>query len=99
MTFIVEVLNKHFEPKSQVRRIGEYDTKKEAIAAANSTIEESLRREFKPGMNAETLFSLYQKKGEYPVIFRDDDNTINVHGFSHILCAMACAQKICGGNT
>ena len=99
MTFFVEVLSKHLEPQTPVRRIGEYSTKTEAITAAQGIIEEFLRREFKPGMGAEALFSRYQGDGEYPFIFRDDDHTFNVPGFSHAHYALTFAAEICGGKT
>ena len=97
MTFFVEVLSKHFEPQTQVKRIGEYKTREEAIAAAQGIIEDFLRRQFKPGMTAEALFALYHGHGEYPFIFRDDANTFNVPGFGHANHAMTYAAKLCGG--
>ncbi|MDH3317326.1 MAG: hypothetical protein OER43_16375 [Gammaproteobacteria bacterium] len=97
MTFIVEGLSIHLEPQKQVRRIGEYETLAEAITAAHETIEVFLGREFKPGMEANSLFSLYQERGEYPFIFRDDDKTLNVPGFNHTRHAMTRAAEICGG--
>jgi len=97
MAFLVEGVNKNLEPKAQVRRIGEYEKVEEAIAAAQRTINEFLSREFRPGMDAKSLFSLYQSRGEYPFIFRDEDRTINVRGFSHAQYAMARATEICGG--
>ena len=97
MAFLVEGINKHLEPHAQVRRIGEYDTVEEAIAAAKLNIDEFLRREFKPGMDAESLFRLYQAQGEYPFIFRTDDRSINVRGFSYAYYAMARVTEMCGG--
>jgi hypothetical protein len=97
MSFLVEGVNKNLEPKAQVRRIGEYEKVEEAIAAAKRTIDEFLRREFKPGTDAKALFSLYQAKGEYPFIFRTEDRTISVRGFSHAQYAMARAAELCGG--
>jgi hypothetical protein len=97
MTFFVEGLSGHLEPKSQVRRIGEYKTVAEAILVAQKTVEAFLLREFKAGMDAKALFALYQTKGEYPFIFRDDDKTFNVPGFSHVQYAVTRAAEICGG--
>lgn len=97
MTFFVEGLSKHLEPQTQVRRIGEYKTVAEAIIVAHKMIDEFLRREFKPGMDAKSLFALYQTQGEYPFIFRDDDKTFNVPGFNHAHYAMTRATEICGG--
>ena len=97
MTFFVEGLSKHLEPQTQVRRIGEYQSITEAIAVAQGTIEEFLRREFKPGMDAKSLFSRYQAQGEYPFIFRNDDKTFNVPGFNHAHHAMIRSTEICNG--
>lgn len=93
MTFFVEVLSEHLEP--QVRSIGDYKTKEEAIAVAHGIIKEFLLREFKPGMNSQALLLLYQERGEHPFIFRDDENTFNVPGYNHTLYAMICAGEIC----
>jgi hypothetical protein len=97
LAFIVEGVSRHGEPQSQVRRIGEYRTLPEAIAAATAVVETFLRAEFRPGMDAQALFARYQAAGEYPFIFRDDDKTVNVPGFSHAQCAMTLAREICGG--
>jgi hypothetical protein len=80
-----------------VRRIGQYETVAEAIAAAHKMIEDFLRREFQPGMDAKSLISLYLTMGEYPIIYRDDDKTLNVAGFNHVQYASTCAAEICGG--
>jgi hypothetical protein len=78
-----------------VRRIGEYETVEEAIAAAKRTVDEFLGREAKPEMDAKTLFTRYQELGEYPFIFRNEDRTINVRGFSHAQYAMSRATELC----
>lgn len=95
MSFLVEGVNKNLEPKQQVRRIGEYGTVEEAIAAAKRTIDEFLQREVKPGMEARALFTRYQDQGEYPFIFRTEDRTISVRGFTHAAYAMSRATELC----
>ena len=97
MKFLVEGVNRFLEPDAQVRRIGEYETVEEAIAAAQQVVDEFLRRNFKPGIDAMSLFRLYQAQGEFPFIFRTDDRTINVRGFSYAFYAMERATKMCGG--
>lgn len=97
MKFLVEGVSKFLEPDSQVRRIGEYETVEEAIAAAQQVVDEFLRCNFKPGIDAMSLFRQYQAQGEYPFIFRTDDRTINVRGFSYAFYAMERATKMCGG--
>lgn len=95
--FFVEGLSKHLEPETQVRRIGEYKTVAEAITLAQQVIDKFLQLQYKPGMDAKALFSLYQAQGEYPFIFRDDDRTFNVPGFNHAHYAMTRAAEICSG--
>ena len=97
MTFFVEGVSKHLEPKTQVRRIGEYETIAEAIAAARTIVDEFLKDEYQPGMDGKALFARYQTHGEYPFIFRDDDKTFNVPGFNHAHYAMTRAAELCGG--
>jgi hypothetical protein len=96
MTFFVEGVSKHAEPKTQVRRIGEYESVAEAVVVAKRTIDDFLRRETRPGMDGKALFALYQVHGEYPFIFRDDDKTFNVPGFNHAHYAMTRAAELCG---
>ena len=98
MSYVVEGVNKNLEPDAQVRRIGEYETVEEAIAAAKHTVDEFLSQELIAGMDAKTLFTRYQDKGEYPFIFRNEDRTINVRGFSHAQYAMARATELSGNS-
>ena len=79
-----------------MRRIGEYQTLAEAITAAQHTIDIFLQREYRPGMDAEALFTKYKEQGEVPIIFRNDDKTLNVRGFNHARYAMTRAVEICG---
>jgi hypothetical protein len=95
MAFLVEGLSDHVRPDSTVRRIGSFQTKEEAIAAAKHTIDEFMVRECLPGMQPATLFSRYKTQGEYPFIFRDDDRTVNVGGFNHIQYANTRSIEIC----
>lgn len=97
MAFLVEGLNKQLGPEAEVRRIGVYETREEAIAAAQAVVDEFLRSEFSTGMNATELFSRYQSQGEYVFIFRDDDKTLNVPGFTHVQYARTRCEQLCGG--
>jgi len=97
MTFFVEGVNKSLEPQKQVRRIGECPTVADAIDVAKKTVDVFLRHHFRPGMDAKSLFALYQGKGEFPFIFRDDDRTFNVPGFNHAQYAQLRANELCGG--
>jgi hypothetical protein len=95
MTFFVEGVSQHLAPQTQVRRIGEYGSVAEAIAVAKRTIDDFLQGASRPGMSGKDLFALYQTQGEYPFIFRDDDKTFNVPGFSHAHYAMTRAAELC----
>jgi hypothetical protein len=94
MTFFVEGLTISREVDRQVRRIGEYSTLDDAVAAAKLIIDEFLAREFAPGVLPARLFARYQSAGEVPIIFRDDDDkTMNVSYFNHFEYALArCAD-------
>jgi hypothetical protein len=94
--YFVEGLTTAREIVSQVRRIGEYRSLGEALAAAERAISEFLVREFQPGMLPRTLFNRYQVFGEVPYIFRDDgDITVNLAGFNHFQYALARCAEIC----
>ena len=96
MTYFVEGVSKHFEPEPEVRRIGEYETVTEAIAVAQKAIEQFLRAEFKRGMAAKKLYSLYEERGEHMFIFQDEARTFNAPGFDHEDYARTLAAEICG---
>jgi len=97
MTYFVEGLSGHTEPDTKVRRVGEYDSLPDAIAAAKRLVDGYLRREYRPGMEPRTLLSRYQEQGEHPYIFRDDDATFNVRVFNHLHCATTRTGDICRG--
>lgn len=97
MTYFVEGVSQHNQPQQQVRRVGEYESLEEAITAAKKGVERSLRKEFKRGMEAGKLFSLYEARGEHMFIFQDKANTLNVPGFEHRQYAMSRAEEICRG--
>jgi len=97
MTYFVEGVSKHLDPQPQVRRIGEYQTVAEAVAVAQKAIEQFLRGEFRQGMDATKLVSLYEEQGEHTFIFQDEAKTFNVPGFDHADYARTRAAEICGG--
>ena len=97
MTYFVEGVTRHNQPDQQVRRVGEYETVEEAITVAKKGVEQSLRREFKRGMEAGKLYSLYEARGEHVFIFQDKANTLNVPGFDHHEYAKSRAEEICRG--
>jgi hypothetical protein len=96
MTFFVEGVKKHDQPEPEVRRVGEYATLAEAVAAAQKGIEEFLRGAFRRGMTAKRLYTLYEEEGEHMFIFQDEAGTFNVPGFDHTDYARTMAATICG---
>ena len=96
MTFYIEGVSKHLEPEPEVRRIGEYESIAEAVAVAQKEIEKFLREEFKRGMTAKRLYSVYEERGEHMFIFQDEAKTFNVPGFDHADYARTLAAEICG---
>ena len=94
MAFVVEGLSVARDINEQVRRIGEYQSLEDAIAAAKQVINDFLASESRPGMPFKRLFARYQYYGEVPYIFRDDDSeTVNVPEFNHFQYALAlCAD-------
>lgn len=96
MTFIVDGLTIANETSRQVRRFGEYKTLADAVAAAKRLVDEFLMREFKPGILPSMLYASYQKFGEVPRIFSDEnDKTMNVSDFNHFQYALARCSEIC----
>ena len=92
MSFVVEVLKKSTE---EVLHVGEFDAQHEAVACAKRAIDAFLLREYQTGMTPDSLFKHYTSQGEYPCIFRDGDNTLNVP-FSHLQYAMDRCNHVCG---
>ena len=97
MAYFVEGLSGHWEAEPKVRRIGEYETLEEAVASAKRIIDGFLRREYKSGTDSKTLLYRYKEAGEHPYIFRDDQNTLNVPGFTHLQYATTRCDDICSG--
>jgi len=96
MTYIVEGLTIANETDKQVRRLGEYETVGDAVAAAKRLVDEYLMREFKPGILPGVLFASYQNFGEVPFIFSDEnDKTMNVSDFNHFQYALNRCAEIC----
>ena len=87
-TYFVEALTLGHGSESEVRRVGECITLKDAIKTAQQVIDESLTTWNYDGTTVEKLFTRYERFGERPFIFADSDNTINVIGFNALIYAM-----------
>jgi hypothetical protein len=92
MSFVVEVLKKESD---EVVHLGEFEAQYLAVACAKRAIDAFLLREYQAGMTPEQLFKHYASRGEYPCIFRNGANTLNVP-FSHLRYAMARCDDMCG---
>src|SRR5262245_31820611 len=73
--YYVELLDNE---TGQVDRLGEFEERELAVAAAKNTIDEFLRDNYYAGMSATYLYNLYAKKGKTPVIFQAGSETVNV---------------------
>jgi hypothetical protein len=94
--FLVDGLSNVNGVSSEVRRIGEYISLGDALAAAERMISEFLNREFQPGMTRAALFERYRNSGEVPYIFRDDGMiTTNLPGFNHLRFAFSTCAELC----
>jgi len=96
-TYFVEALTLGHGSESEVRRVGECITLKDAIKAAQQVIDESLTTWNYDGTTVEKLFTRYERFGERPFIFADSDNTINVIGFNALIYAMKQCELRCAG--
>ncbi len=96
MEFYVEAYSKADSAEKALRHVGDYETLDEAIAASKRTIDESLLREFKPGMSGDELYGKFQAYGELPCIFRSEDQTLSGLGFNALNYSKARCAELCG---
>lgn len=96
MTFFVEGLTSSPAADRQVRQIGEYAAREATAAAAKRAIDMFLIREYQAGMPPAQFFVRYRNAGEGPIIFRDDDVTMNVSYFNHFEYALARCADMAG---
>ncbi len=94
--FFVEACSAGAQSDDSVRRVGEFDTRDEAIACARRLIDALLIAQYRPGMHPGELMARYQAAGEELAIFQDDDMTINVAGFNPLQYAKQRCQDYCG---
>ena len=73
MTYLVEAIRRLDTGEKQVRRVGEYGTRTEAIQAAQHVVDAFLLDAHRAGMSAAELYMAYETAGEAPVIFNDRD--------------------------
>ena len=95
-SFFVEGISQGQPVEDGVRRIGTFKTREEAIACAKRTIDSFLLQQYRPDMFPRDLYARYQLAGEHPVIFQDDNATMNVSGFNPPLYTTQRCQDYCG---
>ena len=102
MTFFVDAITKLPNKRLKARRIGEYLTREEAVAAAKQMIDDFLYREYRQsaghGVTAERLLARYEGIAEVPYIWRKRQVSTNMPGFDHKeyaarRCADICADE------
>ena len=95
MTYFVEGLTNVPGRENDVRHIGETEKLEDAIKSSQHVIDKFLITNYHYGMTVADLFSIYKSAGEVPVIFSDDDKTINVGAFNHFKYAILKCTEIC----
>jgi hypothetical protein len=94
--FFIEAARAGDPSDDNVRRVGEFDTRDEAIACTRRLIDALLIAQYRPGMYPHELMARYQAAGEQFAIFQDDDATMNVSGFNALHHARQRCEEYCG---
>lgn len=101
MPFIIDAIFKLPDGKTSGRRVGEYWTHDEAVAASKHLIDSFLFREFRDhaakGISAAELQEQFRLRGEHPVILRQGGDSTNVSRFDATSYAKQRCEEICGG--
>jgi len=101
MSFYLDAVSKLPNRKLKARRVGEYLTREEAVAAAKQLIDDFLYHEYRKGaghgINAQKLLELYEKTAEAPYIWRKRQVSTNMPGFDHKEYATRRCAEICAG--
>ena len=97
MTFYVQGVTMTPEGERRVRRVGEYWTHDEAVAAAKLLIDTFLFHEYRQGVghdiSREKLLDLYRRTGEAAFVIRDKESSTSVSAFNHLeYAAERCAE-------
>jgi hypothetical protein len=99
MSFTVDAITMTAAGTTRGRRIGEFPTHDEAVAAARQIIDAFLYREYRRGVahgaTAEKLLALYKRVGEKPLVFRKSETSTIVSQFDHLEYAAKRCAEIC----
>jgi hypothetical protein len=102
MSFYIDALSKQADGRTTARRVGEYWSHDEAVAAAKHLIDACLFREYRNavarGITPEELLELYAARGERPVILRQQkgETSTNISRFDAQSYAEQRCAEICG---
>ncbi len=102
MSFYIDALSKQADGKTTARKVGDYWSHDEAVAAAKHLIDAFLFREYRDavarGITAEALLALFTARGERPVILRQQkgDASTNISRFDALSYARQRCTEICG---
>jgi hypothetical protein len=101
MNFFIDAMSKLPDGKLTGRRVGEYWTHDEAVAAAKHVIDAFLFREFRDsaahGITEAELVERFKTRGEHPVILRKGDSSTNISRFDPLAYAKQRSKEICDG--
>jgi len=103
MSFYLEGLKMMPDGTSRSRRLGEYWTHDEAVAAAKHLIDSFLLHEHllhvTQGITPQQLLARYRSDAEQPCVLRSNQSSTNVSAFNHLEYAtLRCAEICNGGN-
>lgn len=103
MAFYIDALFKLPDGKPSARRVGDYYTHDEAVAAARHMIDSFLFREYRDaaakGISAEELLEQFKARAERPMILRKQkgDSSTNLSRFDAMSYAKQRCTEICAG--
>ena len=84
--------NAHYQDESHRRKLGEFDSWDEAVAAAKSLVDEYLVSAHKPGTSAKSLLSNYKMYGEDPFVVGNDDRRFSGWTYAEVRCTQICKK-------
>lgn len=100
MSFLLDAVRKRPGGGVTARRVGEYWSHDEAVAAARHLIDTFLYHEFLPeaahGITPAELYARFEARGEMPLILRARESVTSVQRFDPAAYAQARCRELCG---
>ncbi len=94
MAFHLIVVNKTKGASARPEDKGVFPERREAIEAARRIIDDWMVKNYKPGMDTASLYSLYFQLGEVPSVFGDQGYSIGT-AFDYVQYARDRAKQLC----